>query len=136
MKVLHSDNSVATPAVPSVTNGPIAGSTKIYRRIDGMGVPFRRVNLSNGEHLDLYDTSGPYTDADAVIDLHKGLPPRTGVVRDRGTQLATCPERRDHRRDGIHRRARGGNPPNWSATRWPAAGRSSRPTTTTPRPSR
>ncbi|MGZ8813956.1 MAG: phosphomethylpyrimidine synthase ThiC [Mycobacterium sp.] len=70
-------------SVPSVTNGPIAGSTKIYRE----GVPFRRVNLSNGEHFDLYDTSGPYTDADAVLDLNKGLPPRPGVVRDRGTQL-------------------------------------------------
>jgi len=67
----------------SVTTGPIAGSTKIYRD----GVPFRRVNLSNGEHLDLYDTSGPYTDAHAVIDLHAGLPPRPGVVRDKGTQL-------------------------------------------------
>src|SRR3954451_1203463 len=66
----------------SVTTGPIAGSTKIYRD----GVPFRRVNLSNGEHLDLYDTSGPYTDAHAVIDLHAGLPPRPGVVRDKGTQ--------------------------------------------------
>ncbi len=69
---------------PSVTTGPIAGSTKIY--VDG--VPFRRVNLSNGEHLDLYDTSGPYTDADAVIDLHAGLPPRPGVVRDRGHATA------------------------------------------------
>jgi phosphomethylpyrimidine synthase len=68
---------------PSVTTGPIAGSAKIYRD----GVPFRRVNLSNGEHLDLYDTSGPYTDPDAVIDLHTGLSPRPGVVRDRGTQL-------------------------------------------------
>jgi phosphomethylpyrimidine synthase len=68
---------------PSVTIGPIAGSTKVHRG----GVPFRRVNLSNGEHLDLYDTSGPYTDPDAVIDLHKGLPPRPGVVRDKGTQL-------------------------------------------------
>jgi phosphomethylpyrimidine synthase len=67
----------------SVTTGPIAGSTKIYRD----GVPFRRVNLSNGEHLDLYDTSGSYTDPDAVIDLSNGLPPRAGVVRDRGTQL-------------------------------------------------
>src|SRR5258705_2031727 len=66
-----------------VTTGPIAGSTKIYRD----GVPFRRVNLSNGEHLDLYDTSRPYTDHDAVIDLHAGLSPRPGVVRDRGTQL-------------------------------------------------
>jgi phosphomethylpyrimidine synthase len=68
---------------PSVTTGPIAGSTKIYRD----GVPFRRVNLSNGEHLDLYDTSGPYTDSHAAIDLHAGLPPRPGVVRDKGTQL-------------------------------------------------
>src|SRR5712671_6563435 len=68
---------------PSVTTGPIVGSTKVY--IDG--VPVRRVNLSNGEHLDLYDTSGPYTDPHAVIDLHAGLPARPGVLRDRGTQL-------------------------------------------------
>ena len=58
---------------PSVITGPITGSTKVY--IDG--VPFRRVNLSNGEHLDLYDTSGPYTDTDALIDLTRGLPPLT-----------------------------------------------------------
>jgi phosphomethylpyrimidine synthase len=45
------------------------------------------VNLTNGEHFDLYDTSGPYTDADAVLDLQQGLAPRPGVVRDRGTQL-------------------------------------------------
>ncbi len=75
---------------PSVTTGPITGSTKIYRQIDGtpgMRVPFRRVNLSNDEHLDLYDTSGPYTDPDADLDLHRGLSARGGVVRDRGTQL-------------------------------------------------
>jgi phosphomethylpyrimidine synthase len=33
----------------------------------------RRVNLSNGEHFDLYDTSGPYTDESATIDLDAGL---------------------------------------------------------------
>ncbi len=73
-----------------VSTGPIAGSTKIYRNLDGVPgarVPFRRVNLSDGEHLDLYDTSGPYTDPDATINLSQGLPPRPGVVRDRGTQL-------------------------------------------------
>jgi len=59
----------------AVTTGPIAGSTKIYRD----GVPFRRVNLSNGEHLDLYDTSGPYTDPHAVIDLPTGLRGRLGA---------------------------------------------------------
>src|SRR5271165_539350 len=79
----------------AVTTGPIEGSTKVYRRlaaVPGSGVPFRRVNLSNGEHLDLYDTSGPYTDPDARIDLHSGLPPRAGVVRDRGTQLQRARE--------------------------------------------
>ena len=73
---------------PTVTIGPIAGSTKAYRDLpDGARVPFRRITQSNGEHLDLYDTSGPYTDPRATIDLHAGLPPRPGIVRDRGTQL-------------------------------------------------
>jgi phosphomethylpyrimidine synthase len=59
---------------PSVTTGPITGSRKVYREVDGIRVPFRRVELTNGEHLDLYDTSGPYTDDTAVIDVHSGLP--------------------------------------------------------------
>ncbi|MGH3596779.1 MAG: hypothetical protein ACRDUT_12560, partial [Mycobacterium sp.] len=62
----------AEPAVePSVTTGTIAGSSKAYRDVDGepggvpsLRVPFRRVNLSTGDHFDLYDTSGPYTDPD------------------------------------------------------------------------
>ncbi|WP_029110777.1 phosphomethylpyrimidine synthase ThiC [Mycobacterium sp. URHD0025] len=75
----------------SVTTGPITGSTKVYREIDHDGaalrVPFRRVNLTNSEHLDLHDTSGPYTDDDATIDLNAGLAPRAGIHKDRGTQL-------------------------------------------------
>ncbi|MEO8816178.1 MAG: phosphomethylpyrimidine synthase ThiC [Mycobacterium sp.] len=79
---------------PSVTTGPIPYSEKIYRELDagagvppGLKVPLRRVNLTTGEHLDLYDTSGPYTDENVVIDLNAGLAARPGVVRDRGTQL-------------------------------------------------
>jgi phosphomethylpyrimidine synthase len=81
--------TIETPAIePSVTTGPITGSAKAYRELaDGGRVPFRRVTQTNGETLDLYDTSGPYTDATAVIDLTAGLPPRPGVRRDRGTQL-------------------------------------------------
>nr|WP_083812593.1 phosphomethylpyrimidine synthase ThiC [Gordonia neofelifaecis] len=56
-----------------VTCGPIEGSTKHYLDVDGMAVPRRRVHLTNGEHLDLYDTSGPYTDSSAIIDLEAGL---------------------------------------------------------------
>lgn len=80
-----------------ITTGPITGSTKSYRNladVPGTLVPFRRVDLSDGQHLDLYDTSGPYTDADAVIDLAAGLRPRPGVVGDRGTQLQRA-------RDGV-----------------------------------
>lgn len=80
-------DTLSGTAAPSVTTGPISGSHKIYRDVAGGRVPFRRVDLSNGEHFDLYDTSGPYTDTDATIDLTAGLPARPGVVRDRGTQL-------------------------------------------------
>ncbi|MCZ4555005.1 phosphomethylpyrimidine synthase [Rhodococcus sp. PvR044] len=57
----------------TVTTGPIEGSSKQYLTVDGLSVPVRRVHLTNGEHLDLYDTSGPYTDARATIDLEAGL---------------------------------------------------------------
>ena len=61
---------------PSVTTGALIGSTKKYESVPGqhnMSVPVRRVSLSNGEHFDLYDTSGPYTDDNATIDLAQGL---------------------------------------------------------------
>ncbi|TFD64224.1 phosphomethylpyrimidine synthase ThiC [Cryobacterium ruanii] len=61
----------------TVTTGPIQGSNKRYEPVEnwpGLQIPVRRVNLSNGEHFDLYDTSGPYTDDAATIDLEKGLP--------------------------------------------------------------
>ncbi|MFI6431534.1 phosphomethylpyrimidine synthase ThiC [Rhodococcus oryzae] len=58
----------------TVTTGPIEGSSKQYLTVDGLSVPVRRVHLTNGEHLDLYDTSGPYTDSEAQIDLEAGLP--------------------------------------------------------------
>ncbi|TFD89911.1 phosphomethylpyrimidine synthase ThiC [Cryobacterium serini] len=61
----------------TVTTGPIQGSSKRYEPVPhwpGLHIPIRRVNLSNGEHFDLYDTSGPYTDDSATIDLEEGLP--------------------------------------------------------------
>src|SRR6476620_4142968 len=70
--------SVRTVSAPTaVTTGPIQGSGKRHVPVPGrepMMVPVRRIQLSNGEHLDVYDTSGPYTDPSAVIDVHAGLP--------------------------------------------------------------
>src|SRR3979409_1605166 len=59
---------------PTVTTGPFTGSRKVYQEANGLRVPLRRVDLTNGEHVDLYDTSGPYTDPDTIIDVHNGLP--------------------------------------------------------------
>ena len=67
-------NDPSKPA--TVTKGSIQGSCKRYEAVPGypaMRIPVRRVNLTNGEHFDLYDTSGPYTDDDAVIDIETGL---------------------------------------------------------------
>ncbi|MGI8309733.1 phosphomethylpyrimidine synthase ThiC [Saccharopolyspora hattusasensis] len=57
-----------------ITTGPISGSRKVFRDSEsGLQVPFRRIELTNGEHLDVYDTSGPYTDENANVDVHSGL---------------------------------------------------------------
>jgi phosphomethylpyrimidine synthase len=76
---------------PSVTTGPITGSRKVYSAPEAapdLKVPLREVALdpSSGEPpLPIYDPSGPYTDADATIDVEKGLPRlRTAWVRERG----------------------------------------------------
>ncbi|WP_370969029.1 phosphomethylpyrimidine synthase ThiC [Amycolatopsis sp. cg9] len=61
-------------AALNVTTGPITGSRKVYHQTEsGLRVPARRIDLSNGEHFDVYDTSGPYTDPEASIDVHSGL---------------------------------------------------------------
>ena len=54
----------------SITRGPLPGSKKVFAG----GVPFREIALSGGEApVRLYDTSGPYTDDPARIDIEKGL---------------------------------------------------------------
>ncbi|WP_433852382.1 phosphomethylpyrimidine synthase ThiC [Stenotrophomonas nitritireducens] len=79
----------------SVTR-PIPGSRKIHvagSRPD-LQVPMREIALARtptlfgGEHnppVTVYDTSGPYTDPDARIDLSAGLPAlRAGWIEERG----------------------------------------------------
>src|ERR1043166_9461963 len=64
---------ILRPPSIEVTRGPLPGSRKIYES----GVPFREVALSGGEPpARLYDTSGPYTDEAAEIDIEKGLASR------------------------------------------------------------
>ena len=92
--------STRPEAVPSnevARREPLPGSRKVY--VPGPGgsaVPFREIALHStkgirGEAelnppLRVYDTSGPYTDPDARIELREGLPElRKPGVLARGT---------------------------------------------------
>jgi len=70
------------PARPdTVTTGPIAGSRKIYAIVPTrpeIEVPLREIALDPSARepaVRVYDTSGPYTDPTAAIDLAAGLKP-------------------------------------------------------------
>jgi phosphomethylpyrimidine synthase len=86
-------NKIARPSelmVPKVTTGPIRGSSKIYSSPVGhaeVKVPLRQIALSdkNEPSFNVYDSSGPYTDDSASIDVQKGLPrTRADWVMERG----------------------------------------------------
>ena len=60
----------------TLTREPFPGSTKTY--LEGsrpdLRVPVRDIALTNGAQASVYDTSGPYTDPQAQIDVRRGLP--------------------------------------------------------------
>ena len=75
---------------------PFPSSRKVYRtgsRPD-LNVPFREITLAEtrssqgvepNDAVYVYDTSGPYTDPDARIDVRRGLPPlRARWIEERG----------------------------------------------------
>ena len=69
-----------------VTTGPIRGSKKIY--VGDRKVAMREIYLDpscDDAPVRVYDSSGPYTDADARIDIAMGLPEiRSSWIRERG----------------------------------------------------
>ncbi len=72
---------INSPLEIGVTTGPIRGSRKIHVPAPGnpsVRVAMREITLepSSGEPpVRVYDTSGPYTDPEAAIDIQAGLPP-------------------------------------------------------------
>ena len=60
----------------SVTTGPIPGSRKVHLPGEqGVSVAMREILLTGGEpSMTVYDTSGPYTDEAARVDIRAGLP--------------------------------------------------------------
>ena len=71
----------------TLTREPFPASTKAY--LEGsrpdVRVPVRDIRLTNGTQVSVYDTSGPYTDPQAAIDVRRGLPAlRQGWIDERG----------------------------------------------------
>src|SRR5262245_42893063 len=63
----------ATAHVDNAAVQPLPSSTKIY--VGPLRVPMREIAQSGGNPpLAVYDTSGPYTDPAATIDIRSGLP--------------------------------------------------------------
>ena len=76
---------------PEVTTGSLPASKKVYTSPEGhpdLRVPRREIALhpSAGEPpFPVYDTSGPYSDPEATIDVETGLPRiREAWIRERG----------------------------------------------------
>ena len=80
-----------------VKGEPLKGSRKIY--VDGSLFPIRvgmreivlstgKCPVTNPDVVTVYDTSGPFGDADASVDLTRGvLPLREGWIEARGDTL-------------------------------------------------
>jgi phosphomethylpyrimidine synthase len=104
------------PSGAAVDRRPLPGSKKVYvAGPHGIRVPFREIALqpsrgARGETeihtpFRVYDTSGPYTDPDAPIDLKAGLPElRRAWILARGEYDRTAPQRRNAPGLGLSRR--------------------------------
>src|SRR4051812_47169725 len=64
----------ATAHVDDAAVQPLPNSRKIY--VGPLRVPMREITQAGGNPpITVYDTSGPYTDPDARIDIRRGLAP-------------------------------------------------------------
>ncbi len=77
----------ASAHVDAAAVQPLPNSRKIY--VGPLRVPMREISQSGGNPpIAVYDTSGPYTDPAATIDIRKGLFPfRQGWLEARGDTL-------------------------------------------------
>ncbi|HAQ35950.1 MAG TPA: phosphomethylpyrimidine synthase, partial [Alphaproteobacteria bacterium] len=88
---MNKPTSQDTFDTPKVTTGPLPGSRRVYTApaaAPDLKVPHREIDLhptAIEPPVRVYDCSGPYSDADAVIDVENGLPQtRTRWVLERG----------------------------------------------------
>ncbi len=84
-------NRPAPQIVPPITTGPLTAARKIYLpgSLHELRVPMREIAVTGEAPLTVYDSSGPYTDPAAPIDIACGLPEvRGGWQQLRGDVMA------------------------------------------------
>lgn len=101
---MSKDKKEQSVEATTITRKPLPNSQKIYtsgKLYPNLRVPQRKVTLTNGSSIVLYDTSGPYTDPSVEIDLTRGLDPlrqswilERGDTEDAPTNALTNPLRR------------------------------------------
>ncbi|WP_417494437.1 phosphomethylpyrimidine synthase ThiC [Maricaulis sp.] len=77
---MNKPTTQASFETPKVTTGPLPGSRRVWTSpvaAPGLKVPHREIDLhptANEPPVRVYDTSGPYSDPNATIDVEHGLP--------------------------------------------------------------
>ncbi|MGE0347868.1 phosphomethylpyrimidine synthase ThiC [Hydrogenophaga sp.] len=87
---------------------PFPASRKIHvtGQHPGVRVPMREIALTNGERVVVYDTSGPYSDPAAAIDVRRGLPDVRGAwIAARGDTETYAGRTRQSLDDGVKNEA-------------------------------
>ena len=84
-------NQKSVPSSSIISREPYPGSRKIYisGQTPGLKVGMREVLVEGSpdkaRSIPIYDTSGPYTDPQADINIKRGLPRlREGWIKERG----------------------------------------------------
>ena len=93
----------------ALSREPFPASRKLYvpGQLPQVKVPMREIALTNGERVVVYDTSGPYSDPTATIDVTRGLPDvRSAWIAARGDTESYAGRDRQALDDGVKHEAR------------------------------
>lgn len=93
----------------ALSREPFPASRKIHvpGQWPGVSVPMREIALTNGERVVVYDTSGPYSEPTAAIDVTRGLPEVRGAwIAARGDTETYAGRARQALDDGVKHEAR------------------------------
>ena len=101
------DHAPASTLALSREPFPASRKLHVHGELPGVRVPMREIALTNGERVVVYDTSGPYSEPSAAIDVTRGLPDVRGAwIAARGDTETYVGRSRQALDDGVKNEAR------------------------------